>query len=179
MESRRAFLRMSVFGIAAASVAGGVAVSAGSSGAPVAPIGSAPDWRFAPVRAGDEIGLGWSLVRIFPAVQGAVTLTLAHADGRAARVDVCLREGAPRGPASTENLDFIVMDGGDGAGRTDESLGRVVRRLAAMAARNEEQDVASLAALEPHADRVWRHADALAVAARQLEPGTPLSGGDA
>jgi hypothetical protein len=63
------------------------------------------------------------------------------------------------------------MDGGNGAAPMDESLGRAVRRLAALVAENEDSNTDALAALEPHADRVWRHADALAQAATRLVPG--------
>lgn len=170
MENRRAFLRMSAFGLATATMVAG----RGSSPAPPGPVAGAPPlWLVAPLGVGDAVGLGWRLARVYPAIQGAVTLNLAHDDGRTARVDVCLREGPPRGPAHTEYLDFIVMDGGDGRAPMDESLGRAVRRLAAIVGDNEDIDVSSLAALEPHADRVWRHADALGVAAEQLTPGTP------
>lgn len=173
MENRRAFLRMSVFGLATAGIALRI-----PRRAVAAEPGPDPLWLVHPIGTGDEIGLGWRLARMFPAVDGAVTVNLLHTDGRTARVDLCLLEGAPRGPAHTAYIDFIVMDGGDGRAPMDESLGRAVRRLAAIVGDNEDRDVSgSLAVLEPHADRVWRHADALSVAARQLTPGAPVLGG--
>jgi hypothetical protein len=181
MENRRAFLRLAVFGMASAAFGSAAAkTGAPASGAvgatEAAAVPAGPAWLLHPLRPGGEIGLGWRLARVFPAVQGAVTLTLLHEDGRAARVDLCLRDGAARGPASTEYIDFIVMDGGDGAHPMDESLGRAVRRLAAIVGDNEARDLDgrdldTLAALEPHADRVWRHADALSQAATRLVPG--------
>lgn len=172
MESRRIFLQTAVFGLAASRL--GVAHAAPAAFSVAAPVaGGAPWWLFAPLQAGSPIGLGWRLARVFPAQDGAVTLNLLHDDGRVARVDVCLREAAARGPASTDLLDFIVMDGGDGQAALDESLGRAVRRLAAFAAENESPGAEHLAVLQPHEDRLWRHADALGAAAQQLHPGVP------
>ena len=177
MENRRAFLRLAVFGLASSTV-GARAALAGVQPAPA--VGAlpstdasraAPWWLLHPLAPDAELGLGWRILMLYPAVQGAVTVNLGHEDGRVARVDVCLREGAPRGPAATESLDFIVMDGGDGSAPMDESLGRVVRRLAAIVGCNEDRSPDALAALEPHADRIWRHADALATAATRLTPG--------
>lgn len=176
MEDRRAFLRLAVFGLASTALATGAAEARAPSpdGAP-APMpehapGDAPWWLVHPVREGGEIGLGWRIARLWPAVHGAVTLNLVHDDGRVARVDLSLREGDAKGPASTHYVDFIVMDGGNGAAPMDESLGRALRRLAAVVAENEERDLDSLAALQPHAERVWRHADALAVASTRMSP---------
>jgi hypothetical protein len=176
MENRRAFLRMTVFGLATAGIALPAAARAatpveGLAPPPVSPPGLAPLWLVHPLAPGDEIGLGWRLARMYPAVEGAVTLNLAHADGRAARVDLCLLDGAPKGPAHTACIDFIVMDGGDGTSPMDESLGRAVMRLAAIVSENEGRDLAALTHLEAHADRVWRHADALSIASRKLSPG--------
>jgi hypothetical protein len=177
MENRRAFLRMSAFGLASAgivlpSVARAATLTDAASQPATTPVrDGAPLWLVHPLAPGDEIGLGWRLARMFPAVDGAVTLNLAHTDGRAARVDLCLLDGAPKGPAHTACIDFIVMDGGDGSSPMDESLGRAVMRLAAIVADNEGRGVSELAALEAHADRVWRHADALSVASRKLSPG--------
>ncbi|MDP2311164.1 MAG: hypothetical protein Q8P18_34405 [Pseudomonadota bacterium] len=187
MEDRRAFLRLAVFGLASSAVGSAAAVAAPGApllGAPVlgatgvsaglaaaTGVHQSPWWLIQPLQAGSAIGLGWHVARLYPAVQGAVTLNLLHEDGRTARVDLSLRIGAPRGPASSAYIDFIVMDGGDGASPMDESLGRAVVRLAAIVSDNEERDLDSLAALEPHDERMWRHADALAQAATRLVPG--------
>jgi len=156
---RRAFLRQALFGLAAAAVPG-VAVAA-----------LHPAFLFHPLGPDGDLGLGWRLARVYPPHEGAITLTLAHAAGRTARVDVCLREGAPRGPAHTALLDFLVMDGTDGDGATDESLGRVVRRLAHIAGDNEAADLTRITALVPHTQRLWAHPESMAAASVRLAPG--------
>jgi hypothetical protein len=187
MEDRRAFLRLAVFGLASTAVGSAAAVAAspalppvatgtaagllGGSGSSADTASQSPWWLIQPLQAGSALGLGWHVARLYPAVQGAVTLNLLHEDGRAARIDLSLRHGAPRGPASSAYVDFIVMDGGDGNSPMDESLGRAVARLAAIVSDNEDRDVDALAVLEPHDERVWRHADALAQAATRMVPG--------
>ncbi len=174
-------MRLAVFGLASSTVGAQAALAnvlpapatapSGDAPARTDPSRSAPWWLLHPLSPGADLGLGWRILALHPTVQGAVTVNLAHDDGRVARVDVCLREGAPRGPASTESLDFIVMDGGNGSAPMDEPLGRVVRRLAAIVGCNEDRSPDALATLEPHADRIWRHPDALASAATRLIPG--------
>lgn len=166
MKDRREFLRLAAFG----AVGLGLPLAQAHAGELVGP-GEGPWWLFAPLRAGGEVGLGWTLARVYPAVEGAITVNLVHVDGRAARVDLSLLDGAPRGPAATELVDFIVMDGGDGAAPMDESLGRAVRRLAAIVGENEAGDLSTLAHLDPHGERVRSHPASMAVAARRLTPG--------
>jgi len=163
MDTRRSFLHHVFFGIAVVATPGAALASSLLH----------PGFLFHPLGPDADLGLGWRLARVYPPVLGAVTLTLAHADGRQVRVDVCLRNGAPKGPAATELLDFIVMDGGDGAAEMNESVGRVVRRLAAVAAENESSDPARVHELAPHTHRVWAHPEAMAHAARRLVPGAP------
>lgn len=165
MEDRRTFLRAALFGLAGAAVATSRPADAA---VPVVTAGSAPWWLIAPLGPGDELGLGWRVERLFAPVNGAVTLLLAK--DRHVRVDLSLREGAAKGPAASEYVDFIVMDGGDGSAPMDESLGRALRRLAAIVATNENKGVDELATLLPHADRVWRHPEALARASTTLDP---------
>jgi hypothetical protein len=169
VTDRRAFLRLAAFGAVAAGLPGVAAAAEGVS--PVAGPGGGPWWLFSPLRPGGEVGLGWALARVFPAVEGAITVNLLHVDGRTARVDLSLRDGTAKGPASTDLVDFIVMDGGDGAAPMDESLGRAVRRLAALVGDNEGLDLDTLARLDPHADRVRAFPDAMGLAARRLSPG--------
>jgi hypothetical protein len=165
MNTRRSFVQYALFGIAAvATPVAGFAATA-----------LHPGFLFHPLGPDAELGLGWRLQRVYPPAEGAVTVTLAHADGRQVRVDVCLRSGAPRGPASTELLDFIVMDGGDGTAVMDESLGRALRRLAAIAAENEASDPARIRELAPHAERLWAHPEAMAAASQRLVPGAPAA----
>lgn len=189
MENRRAFLRLSAVGLAGTAAILPTAASAAALGAPEggaapAPAGATPegaraDWLFAPLAPGSDLGLGWRFARAFPVVDGGITVNLVHADGRAARVDVCALDGRRgKGPAQSELCDFIVMDGGDGKAPMDEPLARAVRRLAATVADNElahADAVAALLALEPHADRVWRHPEAMSAASRSLTPGGDAS----
>ncbi|MDP2312085.1 MAG: hypothetical protein Q8P41_04210 [Pseudomonadota bacterium] len=175
MEDRRDFLRLAVFGLVTTAIGTRAAAAATPAGParPTTPLGAAagPWWLVHPLQAGSAIGLGWHVARLYPAVDGAVTLNLLHEDGRAARVDLSLRDGAPRGPASSRYVDFIVMDGGNGDSPMEESLGRAVRRLAAIVEENEERDLDALAVLQPHDERLWRHEAALAQAATRLVPG--------
>ncbi len=164
MNTRRSFVQFALFGIAAAAPAAAIAAEA-----------LHPGFLFHPLGPNAELGLGWRLERVYPPSHGAITLTLGHESARQVRVDVCLRSGAPRGPASTELLDFIVMDGGDGGAAMEESLGRALRRLAAIAAENETADPARIRELSPHADRVWSHPEAMAAASTRLVPGAPAA----
>ncbi len=167
MESRRAFLKSTVFGLAVTSLPT-LAFAAPTQK-------EAPTWLLAPVQPGSDLGLGWTLLKMHPPLEGAVTLNLLHNDGRRARVDLALRDGAAKGPASTDYVDFIVMDGGDGKQPMAEDLGRVVRRLAKVVEQNEAQLPELLSQLEAHADRVWRHPASMEVASTQLQPGAPVA----
>ena len=163
MDNRRDFLRNALFGVALTAVPG------------VAFAGNIlhPGFLFHPLGPGADLGLGWTLGGVYPPHEGAITLTLSHRDGRSVRVDVCLRDGAAKGPASTEMLDFIVMDGGDGSAPMDESLGRVVMRLAAIAQENERTDADKIRELLPHVERVWAHPESMSAASKKLTPGAP------
>ncbi len=171
MKDRRDFLRLAAFGTLAAGVPQVARAAVPGSVAPDA--GEGPWWLVAPLQPGGMIGLGWTLARIWPAVEGAITVNLLHVDGRAARVDLSLRDGAPRGPAATDLIDFIVMDGGDGAAPMDESLGRALIRLAAIVGDNEGAHLQTLTGLDAHPTRVAEHPDSMAAAASRLAPGRP------
>lgn len=185
MTRRRDFLRLAIFGAAGAGVLPAAAHARAVEAAGAVPdAASAPaeaglpaqaSWLLAPLQLGSPLGLGWRLVRAFPPIEGAITLNLAHDDGRLVRVDLCLRDGAPRGPASTQLVDFIVMDGGDGTAPMDESVGRALRRLAAIVADNEARDFAVVGTVagefESHAARRNRHPASLDRAAKRLVPG--------
>lgn len=157
MTPRRAFLRWSSLGAAAAALA--PTGSGTALGATVRDVdaGMAGPWALLdPVRPGDEVGFGWRAAHLAPVREGAAVLTLVHApSGRAARVDLCLRRGLPRGPAASRSVDFVVMDGAKGRSPTEESLGRVVRRLAALADEAEGRCAEIVARLLPHSGRVF------------------------
>lgn len=158
MFSRRNFLGGALAGTAASVVGAGVSRSEPPvvTGPPTA-TGPAPWWLLAPLAAGATVGRGWRVDSLSGVVQGAAVLTLAHDDGRAARVHVCAHDGAPRGVAHTALFDLILMDGGDGKRQTDEDIGCVVLGLAKAVRENElaeDGDLGPLARLMTHPDRV-------------------------
>jgi len=120
-----------------------------------APLGDAPPWALlAPFDAGTELGLGWSLDSVGPIRGGAATLLIQHTDGGTARVAIRRNSGAPLGIAHTDQLDFLLMNGGSGTSHTDGSLSRVLGALAAALRANAvEIPVELLTALQPHAER--------------------------
>ncbi len=143
MDNRRNFLRLSALGLAVATT--------GLPTAAVSPEAPSSEDLFHPLGVGSPLGLGWALERSESPAAGAMTLTLAHEGGRKAWVEVRKREGEPKGPAWTGNLDFLVMNGSRGGQPMDEGLGRALRVLASQAARNEPQSLHTLAGLTPHA----------------------------
>ena len=92
-----------------------------------------PANMFAPVRVGDEVGLGWKLTKLRAPDRGAMLIELEKGVNTA-RVHVCSHEGSPVGPARTEQLDFVIMNNGKGSRATNEEVGRVVLTLASLAA---------------------------------------------
>lgn len=179
---RRAFLRLSAMGLVGVTVAraraaspptAGMATAGALAAVPTTTIDGA--WLFAPLSGGSQLGFGWMYARSFPVRDGGITVNLVHRDGRAARIDVCLLDQGGRGPAHSGLCDFIVMDGGNGDAPMDEELGRAVARLAAVVSDNETSHpdaIRTLLALEPHAERVWRHREGMEVAAFRLAPGS-------
>jgi hypothetical protein len=156
-NSRRDVLKGLAVGVAA-SAAMPAAARAGISAPPRAERAGAPEhWALlAPVEPGTHLGLGWHAGRLDLA-GGAWILTLASAEQGLARVSICYRSGAPRGLAHTELLDLVLMDGGAGDQRTEESVGRVVMGLAALLRRNELVHADRFAALLTHDERVERY----------------------
>lgn len=135
---RREFLKVAVFGMLGAALPARAMALAGERAA--LPAGG----LLHPLQPGQEIGLGWRLLEVHPPEGGAIRLLLGRGAAAAAelvRVDLVLRDGAPRGPAWTENIDLMVMDGAtdaDGGQRAmPEHLGRALRRLAAIVQRND------------------------------------------
>ncbi|MBK9644792.1 MAG: hypothetical protein IPO67_06520 [Deltaproteobacteria bacterium] len=119
--------------------------------------GEGPMWLLAPLKIGDEVGLGWRLAALTNNDRGAWVVELLRGD-QLGRVHVCFHSGEPKGVGHTELLDFILMDGGDGRKDTDEHLGRVIRHMANIVRQNElrEGADAELARLLTHAERVER-----------------------
>jgi len=156
METRRSVLqRLMMLGVLPAAAA-----RSASGAKPVAETAASPateppaPWELlAPLRAGDALGLGWTLENLSPVRDGATVLVLRQGD-RQARVHVCRRDGTPRGVAFTERLDLLVMNGGRGDTVTEESLGRVLLGLAPVLARNEAKLPGLLGGLQSHARRL-------------------------
>ena len=166
MDSRRTVLKKMLVGTASAAVVPGVASAALESAAGsqdvasfTLPTGPAPWWLLAPVALGSPLKYGWYVAGLSPVERGASVLTLAHTSGRKARVHVCGHHGRPRGVAHSSLVDLVLMDGGSGAFRTDEKLGRVVLGLADRMRVNETNprgDLKPIARMMPHDDRVER-----------------------
>ena len=96
-----------------------------------APAGTEPPWDLlAPFGAGAELGLGWVLESLSPVRAGAATMVFRHAQSGIARVSIRRNCGAPRGVAHTDELDFMLMNGGGGTSQTDASIERVLAGLA-------------------------------------------------
>ncbi len=153
MDTRREFLVVAVAGAAVLVVAPGV---------DAAPL-SAPDpWPLLdPVGPGTSLGLGWTAQSLDPLEQGARRLTLAHDEGGRAEVLVCRRADTPRGVASSQELDFVVVTHGHGPQRTDENLARGLTVLAAAVALRERSTLAAeLPSLLTHEERLRRFGDA-------------------
>jgi ferredoxin len=91
----------------------------------------APPWELLqPFGPGQALGLGWEIESLSPLRSGAATLVLRHEQHGVARVAVRRNAGAPMGVAYTDQLDFMLMNGGGGAVQTEESIGRVLIRFA-------------------------------------------------
>jgi ferredoxin len=117
--------------------------------------GAEPPWALlAPFGEGTRLPLGWSIESLSPIRAGAATLVLAHAEHGPARIAIRRNGGAPMGVAHTDALDFMLLNGGSGGTRTEESVGRVLIALGrALAAQPAPRGVAQLlAALHPHTE---------------------------
>ncbi len=114
-----------------------------------------PPWALlAPFGEGSRLALDWSIESLSPIRGGAATLLLTHPERGRARIVIRRNGGAPLGVAHTDTLDFLLMNGGSGGTRTDESAGRVLVALAhALDAQPAPPDALPLiAALAPHAE---------------------------
>jgi len=112
---------------------------------------------FQPLRVGDAIGLGWSLTALTAVECGAATLALTHEGTNAqVKVHVCRHHGEAIGVAHSDTLDFVLMNRGDGATSTEESLGRVLNVLSDVVTQNERAGVVPPTALMTHTERMGR-----------------------
>jgi 2Fe-2S type ferredoxin len=114
---------------------------------------SEPPWAvLSPFGEGAVLGLGWALESLSPVRGGAATMVLSHERHGSARVTIRRNNGAPLGVAHTDQLDFMLMNGGSGSAQTEESVGRVLIALARAlrGTHNGGVDDALLTTLLPH-----------------------------
>ena len=123
--------------------------------------GPAPWNLLSPLGAGASLALGWTLQDLSPISGGAAVMTLSKDDGAEVRVHMCRNTGDARGQAHTKRFDLIVMNGGDGRTKTEESLGRVVMGLADVIRANESGSAATrvVAQMQSHEERLELYND--------------------
>jgi 2Fe-2S type ferredoxin len=114
-----------------------------------------PPWVLLnPFEEGDPLALGWVLESLSPVRSGATTMVLRHESLGLARVAIRRNSGAPLGVAHTPQLDFMLMNGGSGTAKTEESVGRVLvafaRALGQRPDGGPSDDI--VAALLPHTE---------------------------
>ena len=97
----------------------------------------APWCLLAPLQAGSSVGKGWKVESLRSVSNGAAILSLTHKTEGTARIHLCMRQGKATGLAHSHLLDLVLMDGGNGAKPTHESLGRVASGIAKRIAKNE------------------------------------------
>ncbi len=148
----------------------GLAIGAAATAVPVraATAATGPDhfsrasgvWALvSPYGKGAHLGFGWFLGGL-SFDKGAAVLHLLTETGQRAHAALCYHRGQPRGMASTDYLDLVLMDGGQGDKRTDEELGRVLMRLAEVVRDNEGavlNDRGLSGKLLTHAERLDRY----------------------
>lgn len=120
-----------------------------------APASDEPPWALlAPFSEGSPLGLGWVLESLSPVRSGAATMALRHAQHGLTRVAIRRNGGAPLGVAHTDQLDFMVMNGGGGNSMTEQSISRVLNAVAqkVSATANGGGRETILAALLPHSE---------------------------
>jgi hypothetical protein len=115
----------------------------------------APWDLIAPLEAGADIALGWSIENLSEVTLGAAILTLKHAQGHTAHVHISSHSGAPVGMTSTQHFDIVLMNGADGNTPSAEPVGRVVLSIADLIRRNESAN----AQLVRVADDMLSHED--------------------
>lgn len=142
---------------------------------PAVPSDISPWLLLHPFEEGDPLALGWVLESLSPVRSGATTMVLRHETLGLARVAIRRNSGAPLGVAHTDQLDFMLMNGGSGTARTEESVGKVLvafaRALAQRPNGGPGEDI--VAALLPHAETQaprGRNGAAPVPGARRLAP---------
>ena len=119
-----------------------------------APSAPGPWELLSPLTAGATVGYGWRVTELSAVTNGSCVLTLENARGRAHRVHLCGNAGQPQGLVFTNQLDLLVMNGGQGDLPTEEGFAQAVAEVAHVLASNEGRETALLAGLLPHAERL-------------------------
>jgi len=97
----------------------------------------APWWLIEPLAPGEHLGAGWRVLSLTPVRQGAAVMTIRHPYEGTLPIHICTHDGAPRGYASSELFDLIVMDKGHGHGVVSPELGAVFNHIADQIRSNE------------------------------------------
>ncbi|MFO0570922.1 MAG: hypothetical protein U0263_35130 [Polyangiaceae bacterium] len=108
----------------------------------------------APLAIGDVIGLGWRVQALSGVSRGAAVLTLRDESERDVRVHLCRRAPGSAPIAHSQSIDLFLMNEGDGAAPTDETLGRVLNVLAILISHNEKHGASASEAMLPHEARL-------------------------
>lgn len=153
--------RRFVMGALASSVAAGPLIAQAAAAASSPRAIALAEALVAPLRPGAPLGR-WIVRRVAPMDLGAVTVTLAGADGHEFHVEILARDPsplAPRPPAATARFAVHVRNGGDGWLPTCEEQGLAAMTLAQVLAANEH--AIDAADFLTHAERLARHGAAL------------------
>jgi hypothetical protein len=124
--------------------------------APAAPAPVAPWGLLAPLALGATVSHDWRITDLSAPTDGASVLTLQNDRGRVQRVHLCRNDGTPQGLVYSEQVDLVVMNGGQGDLGTEEHLAQAVATVAHVIAANERawKNTEALGALLPHAERL-------------------------
>ena len=111
----------------------------------------------------------WSISAAYPPRAGAVILNLETPEGGILRVDICQRGEKVIGPAATRDLEFFVMDGGNGKTEYTKEMKFALQFLADVLQENSAE-YGLEQTLFTHAERLQHFPHAMASAACELVP---------
>lgn len=171
----RTVSRRFVMGVLGSSVAAGPLLARAAEAPGVPGKTAVAETLVAPLRPGAPLGR-WVVRRVGPMALGAVTVTLAGADGHEFHVEILARDPSPRAPqppAATARFALHVRNGGDGWLPTCEEQGLAAMALARVLLENEQ--AIDAAGFLTHAERIARHGAALLPASDA--PGAAPPGG--
>lgn len=103
-------------------------------------VGPAPWWLLEPLGRTSDIEQGWKVHDLEEIKAGASVLTIERAS-QLLRVHICLHDGQPKGIASSDLFDLIVMDHGQGVRTVPPHLASALFALGDIMRENEWIDV--------------------------------------